>query len=70
MKNNEIILEDEIAVLRMVSRSVSVGGGCCFVTDEKWALREIILKSERVEGSDFFKVLSEQMCRQPYVFLF
>ena len=44
----------------MSGRSVGFKGGFRFVTDEKWVLSEVMLKCERAEGSDFFKVPSER----------
>ena len=58
--------ESETGVLMMAGKSESVKGGWWFVTDEKWALREVMLKwaRQRARGSGFFKVPIERRCHQ------
>ena len=44
VKENLVILETGIGVLRMLGKSGMFRGGCRFVTDEKWVLSEVMLK--------------------------
>ena len=44
VKENGVMLDSGTGVLRMARKSGSVRGRCRIVTDEKWALKEVVIK--------------------------
>ena len=44
VNDNGVMSGSETEVLRMATKSESVRDECRFVTDEKWALRKVMIK--------------------------